>query len=111
MAVKSEFVNYLMELLEPFEGVSAKSMFGGFGIFRDSLMFALVAEDTLYIKTDDFNRFEFERLNLGPFMYTKDNKSMPMKYFRVPDEALDSSEELLRWAQLGFEAALRAKKK
>ena len=111
MAAKSEFVNYLMELLEPFEGVTSKSMFGGYGIFKEGLMFALVAEDTLYIKADDFNRFEFERLNLGPFIYTRNNRSMPMQYFRIPDEALDNSDELIRWAQLGFEAALRAKNK
>ena len=111
MASKSEFVKYLLELLEPFESVTSKSMFGGYGIFKEGLMFALVADDTLYIKTDDFNRFEFERLNLGAFMYTKNNKSMPMKYFRVPDEALDNSDELIRWAQFGFDAALRAKNK
>jgi len=55
MASKSEFVKYLLELLEPFENVTSKSMFGGYGIFKDGLMFALVADDTLYIKTDDFN--------------------------------------------------------
>ncbi len=111
MASKSEFIIYLMELLEPFEGVTSKSMFGGYGIFKEGLMFALVADDTLYFKADDFNRFEFDRLNLGPFIYTKGKKPMPMSYHKAPDEALDSSDEMIRWAQFGFDAALRAKKK
>ena len=111
MAKQSEFVTYLMELLEPFEGVSSKSMFGGYGFFKEGLMFALVANDTLYFKVDDFNRFEFERLKLGPFVYMKTNKPMPMSYHKAPDEALDNSDEMVRWAQLGFDAALRAKKK
>ena len=111
MAKQSEFVNYILELLELFEGTTAKSMFGGFGIFKNGIMFGLVAEDTLYFKVDEFNKFEFERLELGPFIYMKGNKPMPMSYHRAPDEALDNSDEMLRWAQFGFEAALRVKKK
>jgi DNA transformation protein len=49
MAGKSEFVEYLLELLEPFGGVKVRAMFGGFGIFRRDLMFGLVADDTLYL--------------------------------------------------------------
>ena len=42
-----EFVNYLMELLAPFGNTRAKRMFGGHGIFRDELMFGIVAEEAL----------------------------------------------------------------
>jgi len=111
MVFKSEFVNYILELLEPFEDITAKSMFGGYGIFKDGLMFALIANDVLYFKADDFNRFEFERLNLGPFIYSKNNKSTAMGYYKAPEEACDNSEQMLSWARLGFEAALRAHKK
>ena len=111
MAKRNEFVDYLLELLEPLEGVSAKSMFGGFGIFKDGLMFGLVADDTLYFKVDDFNRFEFERLELGLFMYMKGDKPMPMSYYKAPEAALDSPDEMQAWAKSAFEAALRAKKK
>ena len=111
MAKRNEFVNYLLEMMEPFEGVSSKAMFGGYGIYKDGVMFGLIAEDTLYLKVDDFNRFEFERLDLGPFIYTKGKKPMAMSYHRAPEEALDNSDEMVRWAQLGFEAALRNKKK
>ncbi len=111
MAKSNEFINYLLELLEPFDGVTSKAMFGGYGIYKDGTMFGLVSEDILYFKVDDFNRFEFERLNLGPFIYTKGKKPMAMSYYQVPPEALDNSDDMIRWAQLGFEAALRNKKK
>lgn len=52
MAMRNEFVEYLLELLEPSGGVRAKAMFGGFGIYRDNLMFGLVADDILYFKVD-----------------------------------------------------------
>lgn len=44
MGSDSGFVAHLLELLEPFEGVAAKRMFGGYGIFRDGIMFGLVAD-------------------------------------------------------------------
>ena len=98
-------------MMEPFGGVSSRAMFGGYGVYKDGVMFGLISEDTLYLKVDDFNRFEFERLKLGPFVYTKGKKPMTMSFHRAPDEALDNSEEMIRWIQLGFEAALRNKKK
>ena len=87
MAKRNEFVNYLLEMMEPFEGVSSKAMFGGYAIYKDGVMFGLIAEDTLYLKVDDFNRFEFERLDLEPFIYTKGKKPMAVariqKFFDI----------------------------
>ena len=40
--------------------VSAKAMFGGYGIYIDELMFALVADDVLFFKTGKLLR---DRLN------------------------------------------------
>lgn len=111
MAKNNEFVNYIMELMEPFEDVNIKSMFGGYGIFKNGLMFAIVANDALYFKVDAFNKFEFDRLELGPFMYAKGKKPTAMSYHRAPEEVFDSSDNMLLWAKLGFDAALRTKKK
>ena len=64
MADRSEFVDYLLDLLKPLGGVSARRIFGGYGIFRDGLMFGLVADDQLFIKVDDVCRQDFESLEL-----------------------------------------------
>jgi len=110
MAIKSDFINFLLDLLQPFQGVTAKSMFGGFGLFKDGMMFGLVADDTLYFKVDDQNKAKFIKADLKPFMYRKGEKEMAMSYYNAPEEALDNSDEMLVWAQLGFDAALRKKK-
>ncbi len=62
MAKRSEFVEHVLEMVAGCGPVSARSMFGGYGIYRENLMFALVSEDALYIKADDTNRSEFEAL-------------------------------------------------
>lgn len=108
MAKQSEFVAYLLELLSFYGPVTAKSMFGGYGIYRGDLMFGLVADDVLYLKVDTENRAEFEAEDLEPFVYVKNDKPMKMSYYQLPEEALENPEALSRWADLGYQAALRA---
>ena len=97
------FVDYLLELLDPMDGVTAKRMFGGYGIFRSGLMFALVGDSQLYFKVDDENRADFEKAGSQPFQYDKDGKVMTMSYYTAPGEAMDNSEGMLAWAENAFQ--------
>lgn len=109
MSNRSEFVTYLLEQLAPLGEVSAKSMFGGWGVYHEGRMFALVADDTLFIKVDDMNRADFERENLQPFRYDRTDREVAvMSYFQPPAAALDDRELLCTWARKGIEAAIRA---
>ncbi|MBV7328071.1 TfoX/Sxy family protein [Chloroflexi bacterium TSY] len=110
MSADAEFVDYLMELLESVEGVTRKRMFGGYGLFRDGLMFGLVADSTLYFKVDDQNRDRFVERDLDPFTYDKKGKPMKMSYYRAPEEVLDNSDDMVEWADIAYQAAVRAKK-
>lgn len=106
----SEFVDLVVETLQPLGPVVAKRMFGGHGIFMDGLMFALVADDQLYFKVDDDNRPAYEAKGLSPFTYVKKGKTMQMSYQEAPSEALDDPETLCAWAREAFGAALRSRK-
>jgi DNA transformation protein len=111
MALKSEFVEYLLELLEPFGHVKAKAMFGGFGLYRRDLMFGLVADDTLYLKVDEQSRPEFESKGLSPFVYKMKGKEFSMSYYKAPDEVSEDPAEMAQWAHKAYDAALRAAQK
>ena len=89
---RNEFVEHVLELVAPFASVSARRMFGGFGIYRDGLMFALVAGDVLYLKADGENRREFEDAGSEPFSYQARRKQVILSYWRAPEEALESPE-------------------
>ena len=106
----SEFVLYVLELLTPLKDIRSRKMFGGYGIFRKDVMFGLVADDVLHFKADHQTIPEFEKLGLGPFLYEKNGKMIPLSYYQVPEETMDSSEELCDWAKKAHAAALRAKK-
>lgn len=109
MAKRSEFVDYIQEMLGSQRPVTARAMFGGFGLYRDGLMCALVADDTLYLKTDDANRADFERADSEAFIFTaKDGKQAAMSYWRLPESALEDADELAQWMDSAMGAALRA---
>ena len=40
MGADEEFLNHVMDLLAPLDGISNRAMFGGFGIFQEGDMFA-----------------------------------------------------------------------
>lgn len=104
----SEFVNYLHEVFEQFGSIRSRKMFGGHGIYHNDLMFGLVADDELYLKTDADNLAEFTERDLGPFEFNKDGKIMKMSYYRAPEEIYDDPDEAARWGHLAYDAAVRA---
>jgi DNA transformation protein and related proteins len=67
MPKTSEFCNHLMDRLAPLGLPSYKFMFGGFGIYVDGLMMGLVADDVLWLRTDDGNRPDYEARGIKPF--------------------------------------------
>ena len=86
-------------------------MFGGHGIYHDDHMFGLVADDELYLKADAETVAIFTEHGSTPFEFNKDGKMMTMSYYHAPEEIYDDPDEAVRWASLGFAAALRAKAK
>ena len=110
MARSSELVEFVLENLQPLGGVSARRMFGGWGIYKDGVMFALIAYETLYFKVDDGNRQAYEAAGLPHFTYTDQGKPIRMPYRAAPPEGFDDPETLCAWARDAHAAALRTRK-
>ena len=109
MPKQSEYVQYLLEMLQPLGEIRVRSMFGGWGLYANELFFAIIAEETLYFKVDDVNCPEFEERGLKPFRYDRNEDVATLRYYPPPAEALDDRELLCEWARKGVGAAARAK--
>jgi len=109
MKKHDEFVDYLLEQMQPLGAVSARAMFGGYGIYIDDLMFALVADDVLYLKTHADSLADFERRGLAPFRYERNGKSYNMSYSEAPTEVLDDADSMQAWANKAIDAALKSR--
>jgi DNA transformation protein len=107
MAVSPDFLAHLLDQFAGFGTVDARRMFSGVGLFRDGLMIGLVTGDTLYFKTDDANRGDFERAGMTPFSFDRRGRRMVTSYFEAPAEVFDDPEILVRWARSAHDAALR----
>ena len=107
MSGDADFVAYVLELLQPLGRCSARRMFGGYGLYGDGLMFALVFDGRLYLKVDESNKADFIAAGCQPFVYEGQEKPIEMSYWTVPEAALESSEDMAPWARRGLAAALR----
>ena len=105
-----DYLDYLHDLFSAFAPVTTRAMFGGHGIYRDGTIIGIVIDETIYLKVDDATRAAFEAEGCAPFMYEARGKRIPMSYWSVPEDALDSPQEFRPWAQRAWGAALRKPK-
>ena len=102
-------IEHVRDLLASMPDIRFRKMFGGAGVYSGGRMFAVVADDGLYIKADDMTRGEFEAAGSSRItMEAKDGRTMTMNYWRLPAGAEDNPTEAERWARLGLAAAERA---
>jgi DNA transformation protein and related proteins len=109
--MSSGFQDFLADLFEPLDGVSFRRMFGGIGIFREGLMFALVADDTLYLKADDATASDFKAEGCAPFVYDGKDRPVALQYWRLPERLYDDPDAFRQWALTAFAVAERARAK
>lgn len=106
---QNEFVDYVVGLMAGWAAVSVRRMFGGYGLYREGLMFALIVDDELFIKTDAENLARLERAGSRPFVYQNKSRTVQLSYWSAPPASLDSPAEMGEWCQSAYGAALRAK--
>lgn len=108
MVASAGFAEFLREQLAPLGRLTLRRMFGETGVFCNGLMFAMVTEDTLYVRVDDQNRAVFaEAASEPPLNFQKQGRSIDLAFWPVPDRLLDEPDELLVWVRAALEAARR----
>lgn len=113
--MSGDFTAWLQELLAGLGSIRTRAMFGGHGVYAsvdggEERMVGVVIDDTLYLKTDAETVACFEAAGCAPFMYRRQGQEMPMSYWSLPAEAMDSAQAMLPWARLAWEAAVRKPK-
>jgi len=109
MPKHNEFLDHVLEMLALLGPVSARAMFGGYGLYCDGLFFAIVLDDVLYLKADENSRAAFERAGCEIFSYSRKGKLATLNFYRAPEETLESPPHMLPWARSALACALRAR--
>ena len=102
-----EFSEYVVDLLRDWAAVTARRMFGGYGMYRGDLMFGLIASDVLYFKVGDANRPDYEAAGSAPF-FVRDGK-VALPYWQVPESVMEDG-MLDLWAKKAWIVAQQTRK-
>src|SRR3972149_7858752 len=94
----SGFTELAVELFEGMGPVRARRMFGGAGLYLNDVMFALIDDETIYLKTDDALADALKAEGAAPWIYAK-NPSAKHTYYRLPLDALDNPDEAACWGK------------
>jgi DNA transformation protein len=103
---EDSFRDFVLDQLRSLEGVSCRSMFGGYGIYLGADFFGILYDGRLYFKTDESTREKYRDRGMGPF--APGGEQVLKSYYEVPEEIVEDDEELASWAR---EAAARKGKR
>jgi DNA transformation protein len=101
---ENSFHDYVKELFSGMGRVEIKRMFGGAGGYSGGLMFLLLADDTIHIKTDDALKAELRQEGSGPFVWEpqsgpRKGEKLDLGYWRLPEAALDDPDLAAAWGR------------
>ena len=105
---------FISDLFAPFGPVAVRRMFGGAGLYRDGLMFALEFDGVIFLRVDEASIPDFEREGSRPFVYTRAKSPgkigrASLSYWRLPERLYDDPEELAVWAERALAIARQKK--
>jgi len=107
MPNQSEYLEYILEVLEPLGEITARSMMGGHVLYCNGVVFALLASNTLYLKADDITRPNFEKIRSKPFQPFPDQPGT-MQYYPPPPEFFEDPDVMREWGSAAVEAGGRS---
>lgn len=106
MPRRNDFVDFVIEQMAPILTPRVRAMFGGYGIYQDDVMFAIVTDDRLYFKANAETRGDFEARGLSPFSYVARGRVVNLQYFEAPPEVFEDTDAMREWLCKAIAAAV-----
>ncbi|HKW01053.1 MAG TPA: TfoX/Sxy family protein [Vicinamibacterales bacterium] len=107
LRTSAAFRDFVLDQLSDLPALSARSMFGGVGLYSGEVFFGLIAAGVLYLKVNDATRPSFEAAGSSAFKPYGGPGAMS-SYFNVPLDVLEHAPTLVVWARRAVEVARAA---
>lgn len=104
MTVSNNFLLYAIESMANVAAVSYRRIFNGYGIYHQSVQFAIIVNDHLYFRADDYSRGLYIAKKMTSFQ-PRTLEAVESNFFQLPEEVLNNPEELHYWMRIAVEAA------
>jgi len=110
MPLSPGFSDHIEELLAGFGKVEVRRMFGGAMLRRGGIGFAILDDDTFFIKADTVFGAELKKQGSKPWSYSvkKDGTVRDIAYWSVPETAMDDGDEASALAKRSHQIAVKA---
>jgi DNA transformation protein and related proteins len=102
------FVQHSLDLFATLGDVTARRLFGGHGLYLDGVMFCLLDDGELFLKTDEACQAAFEGAGGKRWVYQSPKGPMETRYFQPPADAMEDADGMRKWFELAVAASLRA---
>lgn len=90
------FKDFVLDQLADLPGVTARAMFGGYGLYRRAVFFGIIHQDRLYFKVTETTAPRYKEQGMKPF---RPNPKQTLKsLYEVPIDILEDAETLAQWA-------------
>ena len=90
------FRDFALDQLADLRGVSARAMFGGYGLYRKTRFFGIIHKGRLYFKVTALTLPCYKEQGMKPF---RPNTKQTLKsFYEVPIGIIEDAEVLTQWA-------------
>ena len=89
--------DFVLDQLSGLEGVAARGMFGGHGLYLDGEFFGMIYKGRLFFRTDERSRPEYRALGAEPIPFGDDPSGNA--YWSVPADVLEDAPRMAAWAR------------
>jgi len=104
MTVSNHFLLHAVESMSHVAPVSYRRIFNGYGIYHHGVQFAIVINDHLYFRADDYSRGLYIAKRMAAFLPST-IETGESNFFQLPDDVLAHPAELIYWMRIAVEAA------
>lgn len=110
MAESAADMAFARDLLAGLGPVETRRMFGGVGLYAGKVMFGLIDDGRIYLKTDAALRAALAAAGAESWLYTERKGPMAgvpqeTSYWSLPDSAIDDPDEAVAWARRALAVA------
>ena len=107
MPVSEDFRQFVVEQMGAVVAITAKRMFGGYGLYADGVFFGVIDDNRVFLRTGAGNVADYTALGCAQFQPISDAK--PMSYHELPGDVLENRTKLRGWLCKSIHEAAEAR--
>ena len=109
MNKRTQLVNMVITRLSHLAPLTSRSMFGGYGICQNKVMFSLVSGDKFYLRGNDNLESQFIDSGMEQLVYMNRGLPIQMRYYYVYPSLWENDETFNTLSELSLLAAIEDK--